>query len=185
MPAVLIPTKSFADPVIFCADAPDSDSEDFFVLNAILPYLQEKLNTSVSGKIYLNNCKVTAAEATALIPVVTFTFSSVEKISSCDLLYKEILADFKNSLTNITNSARTLQNVKTKYIAKEFSEAYTNTGSAILIEESLREKNEDSPLFYLEKYRMTQELDAEKILKVIEKYLEFENLFRLYSSDSK
>ncbi len=189
MPAVLIPTKSFADPVIYFAESPEAGSEDFFVLNAVLPYLQEQLTKAMAEKMHLYNCKVNITSSTRDIPLCTFSFSSVERISAVDNLYQTVLTQIVSDLTNSSKSLQTVQNVQTKYISYAFSEAYTNMGSALLMEESLLE-SKDIPsgknvLYYLNKYEMANQLSAEKLLDVIEKYLGFENLYRVYSSEAR
>lgn len=180
MPAVLIPTKNFADPVLYCAASPEAGTEDFYVFNALLPFLQDALTEGVSEKRYLYNCKVTSSPATEYMPFGSFSFSSVERISACDSLYKSVISQLKDDLTNISKSSKTLQNVKTKCVNSWFSEAYTNTGAAVLLSQ-----NAENPLEYLEIYRKVNNITAEKILEVIEKYLDFERLYRLYSSEAR
>lgn len=180
MPAVLIPTKNFADPVLYCAASPEAGTEDFYVFNALLPFLQDALTEGVSEKRYLYNCKVTSSPATEYMPFGSFSFSSVERISACDSLYKSVISQLKDDLTNISKSSKTLQNVKTKCVNSWFSEAYTNTGAAVLLSQ-----NAENPLEYLEIYRKVNNITSEKILEVIEKYLGFERLYRLYSSEAR
>ncbi|MCQ2584949.1 MAG: hypothetical protein MJ185_05110 [Treponema sp.] len=180
MPAVLIPTKSFADPVLYCAASPEAGTDDFYIFNALLPYIQDALTEGVSEKMYLYNCKVTSSRATEYVPFGSFSFSSVERISACDTLYKSIINQFKNDLTNASKSSKTLQNVKTKCINSWFSDAYTNTGCAVLLSQ-----NTENPLEYLEIYRKVNNITSEKILEVVEKYLDFERLYRVYSSEAR
>jgi len=180
MPAVLIPTKSFTDPVLYCAASPEAGTQNFYVLNALLPYLQESLAEAAKEKMYLYNCKVTSSRSTEHVPFVSFSFSSVEKTSACDSLYKVVISQFRDDLTNSSKSGKTLTNVKTKCVNSWFSDAYTNTGSVILLS-----KNAENPNEYLEVYRKVNEITAEQILEVIDNYLDFEKLFRVYSSEAK
>ncbi|MCQ2573588.1 MAG: insulinase family protein [Treponema sp.] len=184
MPAVLIPTKSFADPVLYCVNTPDYGTREFCLVNSVLPFIQDEMIRKADGRRNFENCRITITEATKYIPFAGFSFSSVEKAAACEGLYKEVIRELKDGLTNTTSSAQILKNVKTKYISKEFFDAYTNTGNAILIEESLRE-SENNPLYYLEKYTIVNNLTAEEILEVIEKYFDFDKTYRFISADSR
>lgn len=186
MPAVLIPTKSFADPILFCASAPVPGTEEYAVFNAVLPYLQEKLVKNAEEKMYLYNCKISAAKATEQLPFSAITFSSVERTSACDSLYKNTISEIKEELNNAGTSGKTIQKIKTRCVASEFGDAYTNTGCALLMEECIYESaGGNKVLNYLEKYKSVNDLTAGSVLEVIEKYLEFDSLFRLYSAEAK
>ena len=189
MPAVLIPTNSFADPVLFCIKAPDFGTDDFDVFNALLPYIQKEMSAFEENKNDLYNCSISAAKASSHIPMATISFSSVEKISACELVFKNVIKSITDELTEINSSGRTLQNIKDAFIAAEFQDALTNTGSALLIVNAIHEYgkygNDFNSSAYLEKYMQVNLMTSEQVLYVIEKYFNFNDFFKLYSADGK
>ena len=184
MPAVLIPTKSFADPVLFCIKAPETDSPDFAVFNAVLVYLQNSLTSLSSGRNDLFNCSVSVSTAGWRLPFGTISFSSVERTSAAESVYSEALEKLCRELSETGSSGKTLRKIKDIWTASEFGNALTNTGSALLIDNSIHGKPASAGAAY-ETYREVNALESSQVLEVVEKYFKFDLLFRLYSADSK
>lgn len=180
MPAVLIPTKSFADPVLFCAE---TSGENETALNALLSVLKKELEAEAAERNYLQNCKVSFYNADSNISFGALAFSSVERTSACDSLYKQEWESLKDRLSNTKTSARTLDFIKTVYISDIFAYAHTNTGAARLMYLGVKENKGAGN--YLELYKDINALTAEKLLEVLENSLSFDKLFKLYSSDAK
>ncbi|MCF0242947.1 MAG: insulinase family protein [Treponema sp.] len=185
MPSVLVPTKTFSDPALFCIKAPEYGTEEYFIFNSILPYLQKSMNEYASEKKEMYNCSVSFASASKNIPMATISFSAVDRTSYADSLMKNSVKNLKSNLSSSGTCVKTLREIKDAWVFNEFEWANTNTGNALLIDKSLYESEEVNGSFYLEKYKFVNELTAEKILSVIEQFYDFDNMYRLYSADSK
>lgn len=176
MPAVLIPTKSFADPVLFCV----KENGDRTIFNALLIYLQKEIAEASKEKNNLFNCKISASTATDYLDFGTISFSSVEKTSACENVYKSVYSSLKNQLENTKTVKTVLQKIKNEYIAFEFGNVYTNTGCA-----SSMAEGKENPAQYLENYKRINDLSAAEILNVLESDFNYDKIFKVYSADSK
>lgn len=172
MPAVLVPTKIFADPVQYWFKAPEADSEEAVIFDALILRLSENLNNAgVETKIFL--------------PAKDFrcggiTFLNVEHTNYIEETYKKTLSEFVKKLEDSEPSVFEAERTKNAWILSRLSGSKTNTGTARIISSSKTdEKN------YLDEYEILERAGSKDFLRALNEYFPPEPLLQIFSSDSK
>ena len=172
MPAVLVPTKNFADPVQYWFKAPEADSEEAVIFDALILRLSENLNNA-------------GAEAKIFLPAKDFrcggiTFLNVEHTNYIEETYKKTLSEFVKKLEDSEPSVFEAERTKNAWILSRLSGSKTNTGTARIIS-SLKtdEKN------YLDEYEILERAGSKDFLRALNEYFPPEPLLQIFSSDSK
>lgn len=172
MPAVLIPTKNFADPVQYWFKAPEADSEEAVIFDALILRLSENLNNA-------------GAETKIFLPARDFrcggiTFLNVEHTNYIEETYKKTLSEFVKKLEDSEPSVFEAERTKNAWILSRLSGSKTNTGTARIISSSKTdEKN------YLDEYEILERADSKDFLRALNEYFPPEPLLQIFSSDSK
>lgn len=172
MPAVLVPTKNFADPVQYWFKAPEADSEEAVIFDALILRLSENLNNA-------------GAETKIFLPAKDFrcggiTFLNVEHTSYIEETYKKTLSEFVKKLEDSEPSVFEAERTKNAWILSRLSGSKTNTGTARIISSSKTdEKN------YLDEYEILERAGSKDFLRALNKYFPQEPLLQIFSSDSK
>lgn len=172
MPAVLVPTKNFADPIQYWFKAPEADSEEAVIFDALILRLSENLNNAgVETKIFL--------------PAKDFrcggiTFLNVEHTNYIEETYKKTLSEFVKKLEDSEPSVFEAERTKNAWILSRLSGSKTNTGTARIISSSKTdEKN------YLDEYEILERAGSKDFLRALNEYFPPEPLLQIFSSDSK
>lgn len=172
MPAVLVPTKNFADPVQYWFKAPEADSEEAVIFDALILRLSENLNNA-------------GAETKIFLPVKDFrcggiTFLNVEHTNYIEETYKKTLSEFVKKLEDSEPSVFEAERTKNAWILSRLSGSKTNTGTARIISSSKTdEKN------YLDEYEILERAGSKDFLRALNEYFPPEPLLQIFSSDSK
>ncbi len=172
MPAVLIPTKNFADPVQYWFKAPEADSEEAVIFDALILRLSENLNNA-------------GAETKIFLPAKDFrcggiTFLNVEHTNYIEETYKKTLSEFVKKLEDSEPSVFEAERTKNAWILSRLSGSKTNTGTARIISSSKTdEKN------YLDEYEILERASSKDFLRALNEYFPPEPLLQIFSSDSK
>ena len=172
MPAVLIPTKNFADPVQYWFKAPEADSEEAVIFDALILRLSENLNNA-------------GAETKIFLPAKDFrcggiTFLNVEHTNYIEETYKKTLSEFVKKLEDSEPSVFEAERTKNAWILSRLSGSKTNTGTARIISSSKTdEKN------YLDEYEILERAGSKDFLRALNEYFPPEPLLQIFSSDSK
>lgn len=172
MPAVLVPTKNFADPVQYWFKAPESDSEEAVIFDALILRLSENLNNA-------------GAETKIFLPARDFrcggiTFLNVEHTNYIEETYKKTLSEFVKKLEDSEPSVFEAERTKNAWILSRLSGSKTNTGTARIISSSKTdEKN------YLDEYEILERAGSKDFLRALNEYFPPEPLLQIFSSDSK
>lgn len=172
MPAVLVPTKNFADPVQYWFKAPEADSEEAVIFDALILRLSENLNNA-------------GAETKIFLPAKDFrcggiTFLNVEHTSYIEETYKKTLSEFVKKLEDSEPSVFEAERTKNAWILSRLSGSKTNTGTARIISSSKTdEKN------YLDEYEILERAGSKDFLRALNEYFPPEPLLQIFSSDSK
>lgn len=172
MPAVLIPTKNFADPVQYWFKAPEADSEEAVIFDALILRLSENLNNA-------------GAETKIFLPAKDFrcggiTFLNVENTNYIEETYKKTLSEFVKKLEDSEPSVFEAERTKNAWILSRLSGSKTNTGTARIISSSKTdEKN------YLDEYEILERAGSKDFLRALNEYFPPEPLLQIFSSDSK
>lgn len=172
MPAVLVPTKNFADPVQYWLKAPEVDSEEAVIFDALILRLSENLNNA-------------GAETKIFLPAKDFrcggiTFLNVEHTNYIEETYKKTLSEFVKKLEDSEPSVFEAERTKNAWILSRLSGSKTNTGTARIISSSKTdEKN------YLDEYEILERAGSRDFLRALNEYFPPEPLLQIFSSDSK
>ena len=172
MPAVLVPTKNFADPVQYWFKAPEADSEEAVIFDALILRLSENLNNA-------------GAETKIFLPAKDFrcggiTFLNVEHTNYIEETYKKTLSEFVKKLEDSEPSVFEAERTKNAWILSRLSGSKTNTGTARIISSSKTdEKN------YLDEYEILERAGSKDFLRALNEYFPQEPLLQIFSSDSK
>ncbi len=173
MPAVLVPTKEFLDPVQYWIPSPAPGTEEFTLFNALLLRIKDLPESKGLVRIIMPSEEITAAAITIL---------DVKKTSAADETYRKLietvklrLADSEN-LDEGTSEATAIKSSWTKYF---LSSTKDNKGTGLLISAA---NDFDA---YLNDYETIVRADKGAFLKTAETYLPSEAPLRIYSSDSK
>lgn len=172
MPAVLVPTKNFADPVQYWFKAPEADSEEAVIFDALILRLSENLNNA-------------GAETKIFLPAKDFrcggiTFLNVEHTNYIEETYKKTLSEFVKNLEDSEPSVFEAERTKNAWILSRLSGSKTNTGTARIISSSKTdEKN------YLDEYEILERAGSKDFLRALNEYFPPEPLLQIFSSDSK
>lgn len=172
MPAVLVPTKNFSDPVQYWFKAPEADSEEAVIFDALILRLSENLNNA-------------GAETKIFLPAKDFrcggiTFLNVEHTNYIEETYKKTLSEFVKKLEDSEPSVFEAERTKNAWILSRLSGSKTNTGTARIISSSKTdEKN------YLDEYEILERAGSKDFLRALNEYFPPEPLLQIFSSDSK
>lgn len=172
MPAVLVPTKNFADPVQYWFKAPEADSEEAVIFDALILRLSENLNNA-------------GAETKIFLPAKDFrcggiTFLNVEHTNYIEETYKKTLSEFVKKLEDSEPSVFEAERTKNAWILSRLSGSKTNTGTARIISSSKTDgKN------YLDEYEILERAGSKDFLRALNEYFPPEPLLQIFSSDSK
>lgn len=172
MPAVLVPTKNFADPVQYWFKAPEADSEKAVIFDALILRLSENLNNA-------------GAETKIFLPAKDFrcggiTFLNVEHTNYIEETYKKTLSEFVKKLEDSEPSVFEAERTKNAWILSRLSGSKTNTGTARIISSSKTDKKN-----YLDEYEILERAGSKDFLRALNEYFPPEPLLQIFSSDSK
>ncbi len=185
MPAVLIPTVNFSDPVQFWLEAPlhDGESEksamEETVYDALMfrfrDFLEERAEAEYEEKKERAFSEIRLFERTKEIPAAAFTFMTVDHTARVEEFFRESVELFLEYLEDPWEARR----VRDSWISNALSGTSTNRGTALLVR-----RGGKNPCRYLDSY--SNILDAEDlyILETAKKYILPRPKLRLYSAES-
>lgn len=171
MPAVLVPTKNFEDPVQFWFKSPARDNFDSVLFDAMLFYLKESLESAGTDvKLY---------SASTEFHCAAISFLSVEHTSSVENIYADTIDELITDLSSEDDSAICSQ-LANCWILNRMSDTSTNRGYAkLLCNESLKKNS------FMDEYNFIIKADKEKFLKVAQEFIPKDPLLKIYSNDAK
>jgi zinc protease len=179
MPAILVPTKNFEDPVQFWVKSPEATSKEFAYFSALSFYLADQMeelgsNQNITSKIQIVN-------ASKNIPAASFTFLNVAKVSNVNTLYKNTIANLKEKLKNPETNI--IHDIKISWLMNTLSSTQTNRGTAILINEGINNFGDSKK--YIKDYELIANSPETDFLASLNDYFPEEAQLRLYSADAK
>ena len=176
MPAILIPTTEFLDPVVYSVKAPEKFTKEEALFKAMLLYLQEELKTQ--------NYDVQVRFENPLCDVAFVIFENVKKTKQIDSAYQKVLLKIKNDFSSSASVEKSLEKIKNIWIMQQISQTQTNSGTALLIQKGFESSAKNpNPSLYLDEYNFIQTANASDFLQTIE-FVEKSLLLSVYSKDS-
>ena len=189
MPAILIPTTKFLDPVLYCISSPDISAPDSSLFNALLLEIGKKMNEKAAKAGSESKVKIALPEAD--IPFARIFVSNVERTSGADKIYKESVDEIKSEIRKQLElktegvfdleKNELLARLENNWITEVLPEAGTNEGLAELVKSSFILGN---PNLYLEQYNSVDKASLEDYFLIAESYFSDKPPMRLYSKDS-
>lgn len=184
MPAVLIPTTEFLDPVLYAFDSPEKGTKEEALFNAMLYYIESKLNESIASNARLNKASAYSTPALSQMNTATITIQNVPHTKEIDSLFTDTILSIQKRLQS-SESSKILQEIIDTWIEKELIESSTNYGTAVLMQQGIENfPFEPAPAYYLNRYNYIQNatvLDYTEILNLFPS----KPLFRIYSKEGK
>lgn len=190
MPAKLIPTTKFLDPVLYCIPVPDMASTDCALFNALLLELGSRIEERISAVNPQSKVKVGLPDPD--MPFARIVVTNVERTSDSDRIYEASVASIKNDLKYLLSIKSEdiidiekndlLSRLESNWILTVLSEAGSLEGTASLIESGIILKN---PQLYLEQYKAIDSARIEDYFLIAESLLDEKAPMILYSKDSK
>ncbi len=187
-PAVLVPTKNFYDPVLYCLACPQQDSTDAALFNALLYDLAARLQEKVNGdQRVLMDCP------DSNLPFARLYVTNVVRTTEIDRLYRQAVEELKEDLENLVAIADDLAmdieknpwlaSVENRWLMTTLAQTGTVDGSAQLIQESLAKSGDAS--LYLKQYQAVHQAKAADYYLLSQFYLTETPGYTVYSADSK
>ena len=190
MPAVLIPTTKFLDPVLYCLPSPDLSSTDCALFDAILIELAQRMEARLSSKYPETKVKALLPEND--LPFARILVTSVEHTAEIDSVYSECISSIKKDISAQidiqTNGVIDLEksdllaSLENNWLMAVISKAGSQEGTARLMQSGEVQKN---PRLYLEQYQAISKAKIEDYYLIAESYFDSLPPLRLYSKDSK
>lgn len=179
MPAVLIPTTEFLDPVLYILEAPILN-ETNPIFNALVLHFQDILQNELSKNQKTVDCKVQIQLPQPKMPFASIVIQNVRRPKDVDAIYKRAYNLLKASLENQktqTESVQLLNKIKNKWIVNELNQTSTNSGTSKLIQkgfnfiedstENLQTNTKDKATFYLSEFNIIENSTLQDYFKVL------------------
>lgn len=122
MPAILIPTTEFFDPVIYAIKTPDfnENQKEYIIFNSMLNYinelLQKEINNNKRAKGSISNIKFSPA----LTDVAFLIVQKVPHTKEIDALYKKVIINLKKTFSGNNNE----QNINSNIILQQITDSW-------------------------------------------------------------
>lgn len=184
MPAVLVPTTEFLDPVIYVIKAPEDFAQNNACFNAMLKYFEKELQNHVDTNKRLDKCKIKTESPKSQTGFATVTALNVLHTKELDAIYRQTILDLKKEL-NSDRAMQTVQKIKDNWTTNQLSSAQTNSGTALLLQQGLEYfPSKTNPEYYLEQYNYIQNASLQDFIEILNYFPEKAQM-RFYSKDSK
>lgn len=185
MPAVLIPTTEFLDPVLYVVKAPECGTKEAALFNALINYTADVLQTQLDESRKLKGAKTMIQLPRYNVPAAFISIQNVSRTKEADSAYKSTVRTIKNRIAAPDANKTVIQSIKDAWIINQMEKTSSNAGTAELIQKGF-ELFPDSPRadFYLQEYNYIQTATPEDFRAVLDLLPELPDL-RLYSEESK
>ena len=180
MPAKLIPTTKFLDPVMYVFRLPQTGTKDNALTIAVLKYMEILVQAQIAS-----NKKISAATAQLNEPypntdTIVFAIQNVEVAKEADVCWAAAVTEL-NNLLNGPAQAQVLQEIKDTWTKAYLTQTQTNTGTACLLQKGIEYfPYEIQADYYLKEYKFVNGATREEILEIL-KDIPQQPLLRFYA----
>lgn len=185
MPAVLIPTTEFLDPVILGFKAPDAGTKEAAVFNALLNFLEDEIQAELEAKdkAYVNKCSVQFPKY--CLDAGFVYVQNVKRLSDIDEAYKNAVQNLTSRLVSQTANSSVLPQIKNLWTKKQLESTASNQGTALLMQNGIELfPNAEKPLWYLEEYNIIQSAGPQDFIDMMQ-YFPATPALKVISRDTK
>lgn len=186
-PAVLVPTKQFNDPALYCIPSPDRSTTDSALFNALFYDIAERMQSKLGA-----DSTIRADVADYDYPFARLYAQNVAQIAAVDAAYQETIAELTEDLQALVNAEvngvidthkdRLLAALENRWLMHTLSGTGTALGTAELLQQGASYGN---PALYLDQYAAIDAATAADYFIVMKYYFAAMPDFRMYSVDSK
>lgn len=181
MPAVLVPTKNFSDPVQYWFCPPNfknvgENHRKAVLFNAVMYRFKDFLEEENSG--FFKEIKITAA--TDDFPATSLTFLNVDHYGPFEDFFAKAKSSFLKNLFSEEKQKEEIKLIKNAWILNNLKGTGTNRGTALLLSQS-KSGSEN----YLDDYETILNASASEFAEAAKAALPDEVQLRLYSQDAK
>lgn len=190
MPAVLIPTTKFLDPLLYCFPSPDLNATDVALFDALLIEIANRMEEKLAKKY--PEMKVKAVLAENDLPFARIFVTNIEHTAEVDSAFSECVSSLKSDISaqieiqteHVIDLEKTalLSNLENNWLMAVISGAGNQAGTAKLMQSGEVQKN---PKLYLEQYKAISKAKPEDYFLIAESYFSENAPLRIYSKDSK
>lgn len=201
MPAELIPTTEFLDPVVYVFKAPEGDvagtraggvggaggaaAGERALFNAILNYLEDFLQKKCSESRPLTEAEVSVILPRAYMPFGVVVMQNVRHTKEADALLRGGVADLKKKLAAAASAPDLTAEIKNLWTLKQMTKSGSDAGTASLLQKGFELSPEAPfPELYLKEYEIIQNADARNFLDALSYFSDKANL-SVYSKDGQ
>lgn len=184
MPAVLIPTTEFLDPVLYAFESPAAGTKNRALFNAMLYYLKDNLDKEIQKNGRLGQAKTTAIPAKSTFNTAVLSVANVPHTKELDAVYKIMIEALQSKLKSSEGNT-IAEDIKDAWIFNVLKDANTNSGTTVLLQYGLETfPYEARASLYLEEYNFIQQATAIDFLDILE-YFPSKPKVRVYSKEGK
>ncbi len=180
-PVVLIPTKNFNDPALYCFACPDIKSTDYAIFNSLILELCKRIQTKLEGEQ-----KIRFDKADDKLPFARLYFTKLDSIQKTDDIFRqsvhELIEQLKKDGSKDTQRSDLIKTMESQWIMAELSQSATSYGQSNLIKQGVLFNNST---LYLDQYNEVHNAKASDYYIIASVYLDSAPVVKLYSKDTK
>ena len=185
MPAVLIPTTEFLDPLIYAYKAPEAGTKDAALFNALLNYLQGEIQYEIDSVIKDSRQKVDIKLPCYTLDYGFIIVQNLAHLRDTENAIKRALQNLSAKLTSPVANSTVIVQIKNEWTKKQLEETSSNRGTALLIQKGTELfPDNPKPEFYLTEYKQIQDAGPQDYIEAF-KYFPLVPHLRVLSKDSK
>lgn len=184
MPAVLVPTTEFLDPVMYVFKVPPvENAEERAVFNSELMYLSKLVQEQMKGKSKLKNASASVILPYAGLDFGTLVIQNGKSTRQADAAVTDAIRELKKQMSSLDMDS-ILQNLRDVWIFSQLEDASTNAGTARLMFQGIEYFPENqNPAYYLEQYRIIEN-SKPKAFKTVSAFFPEKPDLRIYSKEA-
>ncbi|EID84307.1 putative Zn-dependent peptidase [Treponema sp. JC4] len=185
MPAVLIPTTEFLDPVIFGFKAPAAGTREAAIFNALLNYLEDQVQAELitKSKTYENKCSVQFPLYN--LDAGFILIQNVRQLREAEEALKTAIQSLNARLISQTANSSVLPQIKNLWTKKQLESTASNQGTALLMQEGIELfPDAEKPAWYLEQYNIIQTAGPQDFIDAMQ-YFPASPALKVISKDTK
>ena len=167
MPAKLIPTTKYLDPVIYVFKLEGAGTKENALTMAVLKYLEKLVNKQIASNKKIKEASASVGEAYANTDVITFTILNVEEPKEADACFSAAVTEL-NNLLDSKDYEHIVREIKDSWIIEYLAPTLTNKGTAQLLQKGFEYfPYETKPQYYLEEFNFIENATREDFIEIM------------------